>query len=275
MAARIPRVTSIAQLAPNMPEAKRAKLAQSSRWPWHTAGDVNEGHIFDRKFKEITNYYYCEALPNNAKAILWAFQLYRPLIEAVAKEFTYSTEKVNGSFIGDEAAGAMETTMRPLIRDSFPGDVTPALTVLDWRQAEPLALWPGGSAIHIIPSRRMWNAPNNNRWAVALDNHRTWVILGYAEFLQDFPVVTALHDRINDAQGWRLQQYFYPNHSLTNLMFHQHGSSRWVETGTQYRCDAWVRDNKAVCLWPIGVEILTADIVGNLDLSNLAVGWPA
>ena len=245
---------SIAQLAPNMPEAKRAKLAEASRWPWHTHGDVNEGHLFQRKYAEITNYYFAQALPNAGKAVLELFRMYQPLAEAIVKEFTYSTEKVNGSFVGDEARGAMETTIRPLCRDSFVGNVTGTLC-LDWRQSEPTAAWPNGALIHIIPSRRAWAL--GDRYATAVDKEQTWLILGYAEFLQDFPVVTALHDWINDSLGWRLPHWFFPNHAISNLMVHAFGSPRWVETNHRYRCDAWVRENKNVCLWPIGIEVLT------------------
>jgi len=263
---------NIADLAPNMPEGKRAKLAQSSAWPWHAHGDVNEGSIFERKYREITNFYIAQAATDQmARAILWAFRMYRPLAEAIVKEFTYSTEKVNGSFVGDEAAGAMETTIRPLVRDTFLGNIT-GLACLDWRQSEPLALWPNGAFLHVIPSRRAWALLD--RFATATRNQQTWLILGYAEFLQDFPVAVALHDWQNDAQGWRLQNYFYPNHAMSNLMFMQHGSPRWVETSTAYRCDAWVRENKNVCIWPIGIEVLIAPRVGTATLSNAAVTWP-
>lgn len=268
-----PVPVAISELAPNMPEGKRAKLAQASAWPWHATGDVNEGSIFERKYREITNYYIAQASTDQmARAILWAFRMYRPMAEAILKEFTYSTEKVNGSFLGDVAAGNMQTTMRPLVRDTFVGNVT-GLSCIDWRQSEPLALWPNGSAIHIIPSRRAWAL--GDRFATAVRNHQTWLILGYAEFLQDFPIAVALHDWQNDSQGWRLQNYFYPNHAMSNLMFMQHGSPRWVETAGQYRSDAWVRENKNLCLWPIGVEIIIASDVGDNTLSNAAVGWPA
>lgn len=247
---------TIAQLAPNMPEGKRAKLAQASAWEWHAHGDVNEGSILDRKYREITDYYIAQAATDQmARAILWAFRMYQPLAEAIVKEFTYSTEKVNGSFVGDEAAGNMETTIRPLCRDTFVGNITGGLC-LDYRQSQPLALWPAGALIHVIPSRRAWAL--GDRFATALRNHQTWLILGFAELLQDTPVVTALHDWINDHQGWRLPHWFFANHALSNMMFHAFGSPRWVETDTSYRCDAWVRENKNVCLWPIGIEVLTA-----------------
>lgn len=258
--------TGIASLAPAMPEQKRSKLSKASSWVWQETGDVSEGDIFERKYREITNFYLAQAATDQmARAVLWLFRMYRPLAEAVCKEFTYSTEKVNGTFVGDAARGAQQTTMRPLVRDTFYDPTLPGL-VIDWVQSQPAAAWPAGAALHVIPSRRTWAL--GSTYAEAVEDEQTYLILGYAEFLQNFPVAIAIHDWINDSLGWRNQNYFYPNHAMSNLMLMQFGSPRWVQTNERYRCDSWVRENKNVSVWPIGVEILIADRVGEYE------AWP-
>jgi len=242
-------------------KSKRSKLATASAWPWHTTGDVNQGDIFERKYKEIAGYYYAQALGRDAlgKSILQLFEKYKPLVAAVVKEFTYSTEKVNGEFLGDLARGSKETTIRPLVLDSF-GDANHNL-VAAYTQT-PAAV----GEQHIIPT----NAAHalGRTVAVTHENERTWVILGYAELHATIPVIDAIQEHINDSVGFRKPIYLYPQMAITNLLLVEKASPLWVETDHEFDLDGYAYRVNTFGLWPIGVEVITDAAIG------LNLGWP-
>ena len=252
---------SLAELCPNMPEGKRAKLADASAWPWHRSGDVNQKDIFERKYKEIAGYYYAQALGRDSlgKSILQLFEKYKPVVEAVVKEFTYSTEKVNGEFLGDLARGNKETTIRPLVLDSF-GDEDHNL-VASYTQT-PAAV----GEQHIIPNNAAHAA--GRTVAVAHERERTWIILGYAELHATIPVIDAIQEHVNDSVGFRKPIYLYPQMAITNLLLVEKASPLWVETGHELDIDGYAFRVNTFGLWPIGVEVITDAAIG------LNLGWP-
>lgn len=247
-----------------MPEGKRAKLANASAWPWHTTGDVSQGDIFDRKFREIAAYYYAEALAREplGRSIMQLFSKYRPVVEAVAREFTYSTEKVNGEFLGDLARGSKETTIRPLVLDSFGGGVAPHNTLSAVYQQTPTAV----GELHIIPDAVSHTA--GRTVVYTRDKRRTWIILGYAELVATIPVVEAIQEHINDSVGFRKPIYIYPQHAISNLLLTEKGSPLWVETGSEFDLDGYAWIVNATGMWPIGVECIVDAEIG------LNLGWP-
>ena len=256
------RALSLAELCPNMPEIQRSKLATSSTWDWHPVGDINQGDIFDRKYREVAGYYYAEATGRDplAVSILKLFEKYRPVVEAVAKEFTYSTEKVNGEFMGDLARGASETTIRPLVLDSFGS----AANVLSAVYSQNL---PGAPAeLHIIPDRVSHAA--GRTVVVTHDKRRTWIILGYAELVATVSIIDAVQEHVNDRVGFRKPIYVYPQHAMTNLLLVQKGTPLWVETNHEFDLDGYAINNTMTGMWPIGVEVIVDVEIG------LNLGWP-
>ena len=255
-------MASLAELCPNMPEAKRSKLANASKWPWHVAGDVNQGDVFERKFKQLAGYYLAQAAGRDTlvKTIFQLFQTYKPVIVAAVKEFTYSTEKVNGEFMGDEARGAMETTMRPLVLDSF-GSLAHVLSVTNYWQI-PVAL----AENHIIPDN-VNNAAGRTE-VFTHDRRRAWLILGWAELIATIPVYDSVQEWINDSMGFRKPYYLYPHVAMTNLLLMEKGTPTWVETNHSWDADGFALSATQSGMWPIGVEVIVDPEIG------LNLGWP-
>lgn len=252
---------NLAELCPNMEEDKRSKLSKASAWPWHTARDFDEGHLFERKYREIAGYYYAQGVARDSlgASILKLFAKYRPVIEAFVKEFTYSTEKVNGEFMGDMARGGSETTIRPIVRDSF-GDE--AGNCYASYQQVPAA----NVEQHIIPDAASHVASGGS--VHAHDKHRAWLILGYAELIATVPVMDAVQEWVNDSIAFRKPIYLYPQHALTNLLLVQSGTPLYVETDEQYDLDGWPWTTNTTGMWPIGVEAIVDPSIG------LNLGWP-
>jgi len=252
---------NLAQLCPNMEEDKRSKLSKASTWPWHTARDMNEEYIFERKFREIAGYYYAEGVARDplGAAILKAFAKYKPVVAAFVKEFTYSTEKVNGEFMGDMARGGSETQLRPIVRDSF-GDE--AGTCYASYSQVPVA----NTELQIIPDVAHSGVPDT--YVTAHEKHRAWLILGYAELVATLPNLDAVQEWVNDSIGFRKPIYLYPQHAMTNLLFVQNGTPLYVETGEHYDLDGYPYTTNTVGLWPIGFECIIDPSIG------LNLGWP-
>lgn len=257
-----PITTSLAELCPNMEEDKRRKLSNASGWEWHESRDFNQEDIFERKFREIVGYYYAEGTGREGLgvAILKLFAKYRPVVEAFVKEFTYSTEKVNGDFMGDMAKGASETQLRPIVRDCF-GDEAGACYASYWQT--PAA---ADAEIHIIPDEASHAAGNTE--VLAHDEHRAWLILGYAELKATLPVLDAVQEWVNDSIQFRKPLYLYPQHAMTNLLLMQNGTPLYVETDEEYDLDGYALSTNTTGLWPIGFECIIDPSIG------LNLGWP-
>lgn len=243
-------VFSLAELCPNMPEKKREKLAKSSELEWKTHGDVNEGDLFDRKFKECIGYYYSRNMPRG-KAILQLFEFYRPVIEAWVKEFTYNEDKVGGAFKGDLATGSSETTIRPLGIYGF--------TNASWTQR--LATAPG--AMNLIPDETQVDGS----YETATEDEVSWLILGYAEMIAGVPIVTRIQEYTNDGVGLRNPLYVYPQQALTDLLIVERGSAFWIETGDRLDIDVYVRNDTLTGFWPIGLECLVETQITDFHLA--------
>lgn len=231
--------TSLAELCPNMPETKRAKLAESSALAWKTHGDVNEGDVFERKFYECCGFYYAYNTPEGL-AILNLFTRMRPLIEAWVKEFTYNTDKVGGSFKGDLATGLRETTIRPLGTWSFSNAA--------WTQQ--LSGAPG--MLNLIPD----DDESDGSTETATEDQKTWLILGYAELIAGVPIVERVQEYMNDAEGLRNPLYVYLQQALSDLLIIERGSPLWTETGDALDIDVYVRNDTYTGFFPIGLECL-------------------
>jgi len=256
-----PVIKNLAKLCPTMPESKRSKLANASTWPWHSTRDFNQGDIFERKYREIAGYYYAQATGREALgvSILKLFAKYKPVVEAFVKEFTYSTEKVNGEFMGDLARGARETTIRPIVRDSF-GDEA-GTCYASYFQVPAAA----NAELHIIPDVASQAITTT---VTAHENHRAWLILGYAELFATLPVIDGIQEWVNDSIGFRKPIYCYPQHAITNLLLVQSGTPLYVETGDQFDLDGFAISTNTTGIWPIGVEVIIDPSIG------LNVGWP-
>ena len=234
-----------------MPEKKREKLAKSSEWEWKTHGDVNEGDLFDRKLKECVGAYFSRNLPLG-KAILQLFDHHRPVIEAWVKEFTYNEDKVGGSFKGDLATGSMETTLRPLGVYSFANAL--------WTQR--LAAAPG--TLNLIPD----DTQADETRETATEDQKTWLILGYCEFIAGVPIVTVVQEYINDSEGLRNPLYPYLVQAMSDLLIMERGSALWVETKEQLDIDVRVRNDTITGFWPIGLECLIETAITDIHHSG-------
>lgn len=240
---------SLAELCPNMPEKKREKFSKASGWGWKTHGDINEGDLLDRKLKECIGYYYSTNMPRG-KTILELFNYYRPVIEAWVKEFTYNEDKVNGSFKGDLATGASETTIRPLIPESF------AHAQYTQRRVA------GAGVMNLIPD----DTQAASSVETATKNEKTWLILGYCEFIAGVPIVTILQEYINDSEGLRNPLYVYPQQALTDLLLVERASALWIETGKQLDIDYYVRNDTVTGFFPVGLECLVETQITDISL---------
>ena len=262
-------VTNLAKLCPTMPEDKRRKLANASTWLWHETRDFNQGDIFERKFREISGYYYAEGAGRDSLVVAIAklFAKYKPVIEAFVKEFTYSTEKVNGEFMGDLARGASETTLRPLVLDSF-GNVANVQACANYWQL-PAAVAPFGALPgenHIIPDNVSHVAGRPT--VTAINNRRAWLILGYAELVAGVQVYDSVQEWVNDSIAFRKPLYSWPQQSISNILLMQSGTPLYVETGEQMDLDGWATAAVNSGIWPIGVECIIDPEIG------LVLGWP-
>jgi len=255
-------VTNLAKLMPNMPEDKRRKLSNASTWPWHETRDFNQGDVFERKFREITGYYYAEGAARDSLgvSIFKLFQKYKPAVEAFVKEFTYSTEKVNGEFMGDMARGGSEVTLRPLVLDSF-GNAAHVQAVANYWQI-PVA----GAENNIIPDNVSHAAGRTT--VIAHNNLRAWFIVGYAELTAGVAVYDSVQEWLNDSIAFRKPLYNWPVMSMTNVLLMQSGTPLYVETGEQFDLDGWATAAVASGIWPIGFECIVDPEIG------LNIGWP-
>lgn len=259
--------TVLTKLVPTMPEDKRGKLANASTWDWHESRDFNQGDVFERKFREIAGWYYAEGAGRDplVVAIAKLFAKYKPIIEAFVKEFTYSTEKVNGQFMGDLARGASEVTLRPLVLDSF-GTLAHVLACANYWQL-PAA----GAENHIIPDNVRTAAEvaaGRVPAAFAHTNRRAWLILGYAELVAGVQVYDSVQEWINDSVGFRKPLYNWPQLSISNILLMQSGCPLYVETGEQFDLDGWATAAVNSGIWPIGVEAIVDPEIG------LNLTWP-
>jgi len=255
-------ITNLAKLCPTMPEDKRRKLSNASTWPWHETRDFNQGDIFERKFREITGYYLEAGVARDSLgvSILKLFQKYKPAIEAFTKEFTYSTEKVNGEFMGDLARGGSEATIRPLVLDSF-GNAAHVQACANYWQL-PVA----GAENNIIPDNISNTAGRTT--VIAHENLRAWFIVGYAELVAGVAVYDSVQEWVNDSIAFRKPLYNWPQMSMTNLLLMQSGTPLYVETGEQYDLDGWATAAVNSGIWPIGVECIVDPEIGTI------IGWP-
>lgn len=257
-----PVITNLAKLMPTMPEDKRRKLSNASTWDWHETRDFNQGDIFERKFREIAGYYYAEGAGRDSLvvAILKLFAKYKPAIEAFVKEFTYSTEKVNGEFMGDLARGGSETTIRPLVLDSF-GNLAHVQACANYWQL-PAAL----ADNNIIPDNVSHAAGRTT--VLAHENLRAFFIIGYAELVSGVAVYDAVQEWVNDSIAFRKPLYCWPQLSMTNILLMQSGTPLYVETGEEYDLDGFATAAVNSGMWPIGVECIVDPEMG------LNTGWP-
>ncbi len=264
-----PTTINLAKLLPNMSEDKRKKLSNASNWDWHDARDFNEGDVFERKFREICGYYYAQGVARDSlgASILKLFQKYKPAMEAFVKEFTYSTEKVNGEFMGDIARGASETTIRPLVLDSFSDVAYTAPSCANyWQLPGAVPAYPVPGEQHIIPDNIQTAAGRAE--AVAHENRRAFFIVGYAELVAGVAVYDSVQEDVNDSIGLRNPLYHWPQMSMTNLLLMQNGTPLYVETGEEYDLDGWATAEVVSGLWPIGIECIIEPELGAV------LGWP-
>ena len=158
----------------------------------------------------------------------------------MVKEFTYNEDKVGGAFKGDLATGGSETTIRPIGVYSFEN--------ASWVQS--LAAPPG--ALNLIPD----DTQPDGTYETAVEDEKTWIIIGYAEMIANVPIVTQVQEYTNDGEGLRNPLYVYPHQALANLRIVERGSALWIETGDRLDIDVYVRVDTDTGFWPLGLECL-------------------
>lgn len=242
---------NLAELAPNMPEKKRKKLASAGNIAWETHGDINQADLFDKKWKECVGYYYAENTPL-AKAIMQLFRDNRGLVEAWVKEFSYSEDKVGGIFKGDLATGSQETTIRPIQPETFAN--------AEYTQDSGVA---AGDTINLIPD----DGVADGSVETATEDEETWLILGYAEFIAGVPIATIIQEFTNDGEGLRNPLYIYPQQAMTNLLLAERSSPLWIETGHTLDIDYYLRNDTVTGMWPIGLECIVESAITDIRLA--------
>jgi len=166
---------------------------------------------------------------------------------------------VNGEVMGDLARGASETTLRPLVLDSFPETATGVPGAANYWQL------PGAFAEnHIIPD----NVFPALTTVIATVNRRAWLILGYAELVAGVQVYDSVQEWVNDSIAFRKPLYCWPQHSISNILLMQSNTPLYVETGEQFDLDGFATAAVNSSMWPIGVECIVDPEIG------VCLGWP-
>lgn len=233
---------SLVDLVPNMLEFKRELVASyDAQFPWRKHGDVDEGKVFERKFQELATGYFAQGATVSARVMFDQYIRYKALISAVARGHSYDEDIVGGSFVGDTAAGAAETTVRHL-------DMDDTFATASWNQASVIG------QMNIIPDDTI----ANNSVETAVANQETWIILGMYESLSGIPIHTRVQTFINDADANRLAQTCYLNQVLSNLLVFPYGTPFWVRESQTLDIDSFARAPAGVATGfiPFGVEIL-------------------
>lgn len=252
----------LTDLAPELPEGVKTKLAKAKEWN-RIDQYTHERDVFNRSYENIASLYYGSALNRGGNAagaaMLSVFSEYKPVVDQFVRfnlknEDVFGGDPLNAKLVGDIARGGDQAFIRPLVIRSF-GTANAAYS-------------------HTPSSTGDYDLlPTGTGTLTATSAKQAWIVLGYMEPYAGGEIpYDEIQAQPNDAEGVRRPDY--PRHTMImqgggNLRVYKRPTPLLIETGMTIDINVNVRTaNVEFGLWPIGIEVLTRDAseaVGTMD----------
>lgn len=247
-----------------MPPDKRNRLVEAageySLAATEYSKGISEQVVFDRKYDEIKTLYMSSIAGSNAmnmKAVLDMFNEYQGVIQAVTSYFVH--KQVKGALACDVAEASKDVVLRPIAEDTF-GTTTAAhgsIKIGPYTQVVAT-----GTNVNLIPSAAAiaaagGTASNELNAAGAWTCEKevqTLVILGYAEFYADTPLVSRVQEVLSDRVGDRVPLEVYLA-QMGDLKIMKRNSALWVEDDSTLDIDVTAIGNGVTGMYPIGIDL--------------------